>query len=113
MAQSIKVANLTVKGKSLEILNRKRDGSHVKTTNNAAPDVEPATVQPKRKFYSATCEHDGKFKHEIANHYLDLKRGRMGRKPRRQRLKRKHIWSTKKNSCAREIFRIPCFIFPR
>lgn len=63
-----------------------------------------------RQLYSPICEHETRHCHEIANHYKDWCRKKIGR-----RAKKRVVGARTAVSCLpeREVLRIPCFDYPR
>lgn len=66
-----------------------------------------------RQLYSPICEHETRHGHEIANHYKDWCRTKIGRRAKKRA--KRMINARTAVSCApqREALQIPCFEYPR
>lgn len=66
-----------------------------------------------RQLYSPICEHETRHSHEIANHYKDWCRSRIGRRAKKRT--KRMVNARAADSCLpqRETLQIPCFDYPR
>lgn len=66
-----------------------------------------------RQLYSPICEHETRHCHEIANHYKDWCRSRIGRRAKKRT--KRMVNARAADSCLpqRETLQIPCFDYPR
>lgn len=81
-------------------------------TNNCNDNM--ITHHPRmRQLYSPICEHETRHRHEIANHYKDWCRTKIGRRAKKRA--NRVVGARMAVSCLpeREVLQIPCFDYPR
>lgn len=66
-----------------------------------------------RQLYSPICEHETRHCHEIANHYKDWCRKKIGRRAKKRANRVVGGRTTVRCRPEREAMRIPCFDYPR
>lgn len=115
-----KICSLSLHGDRVNLLRREyhRRQQHIGTfasRNTANYNDNGITHHHRmRQLYSPICEHETRHCHEVANHYKDWCRSKIGRRAKK-RSKRVVNARTRAISCApaREALQIPRFDYPR